>query len=84
MCQDPGRLAWEVPGPTEVRFKRGEMVSKVFPGLLTVSLLAVEGLPTVLVRVFKDKQKWYPVVAASCWLTLQLPIFVFPVKAQHI
>ena len=42
-------MAWDVPGPSSLRFQKGELVSKVFPGLLTVSLLAAEGLPVVLV-----------------------------------
>lgn len=47
--QEPGGVAWDVPGPSSLRFQKGELVSKVFPGLLTVSLLAAEGLPVVLV-----------------------------------
>lgn len=48
--QNPGGMAWEVPGASVVRFKKGDLVATVFPGLLTVSLLAAEGLPTVWVR----------------------------------
>lgn len=44
-------VAWEVPGPSRVRFKNGGIVPEVFPGLLTVSLLAAEGMPVVLVSV---------------------------------
>lgn len=40
-----------MPGPSSLRFPKGELVSKVFPGLLTVSLLAAEGLPVVLVSL---------------------------------
>lgn len=43
-------MAWEVPGASAVRFNKGDMVATVFPGLLTVSLLAAEGLPTIWVR----------------------------------
>ncbi|CAM9555140.1 unnamed protein product [Pylaiella littoralis] len=43
--RDPGKVAWEVPGPNNVLFLDGKLVSMAFPGLLTVSLLAVEGLP---------------------------------------
>lgn len=60
-----------MPGPTEVRFNKGEMVSKVFPGLLTVSLLAVESLPTVLVRVFaREKVTACALLAAGFLLAL--------------
>ncbi|CAB1113920.1 unnamed protein product [Ectocarpus sp. CCAP 1310/34] len=55
--RDPGKVAWEVPGPSSVRFKEGAFVSKVFPGLLTVSLLAAEGLPIVLEPVGGDAGK---------------------------
>ncbi|CAM9682943.1 unnamed protein product [Ectocarpus sp. 6 AP-2014] len=55
--REPGKVAWEVPGPSSVRFKEGAFVSKVFPGLLTVSLLAAEGLPIVLEPVGGDAGK---------------------------
>ena len=44
-------MAWEVQGASdcEVHFKNGNFVSRVFPGVLTVSLLAVEGLPSFAV-----------------------------------
>lgn len=56
--QSPGRLAWEVEGDSgsEVRFSDGKFVSKVFPGMLTVSLLAVEGLPTIVVSETSRKK----------------------------
>ncbi|CAN0380835.1 unnamed protein product [Ectocarpus sp. 12 AP-2014] len=55
--RNPGKVAWEVPGPSSVHFKEGAFVSKVFPGLLTVSLLAAEGLPIVLEPVGGDAGK---------------------------
>lgn len=43
-------MSWGVPGRSSIHFKSGDLVSKVFPGMLTVSLLTAEGLPKVTVR----------------------------------
>lgn len=40
-------MAWEVPGESMIRFKDPSFVSKVYPGLLTVTLLRTEHLPKV-------------------------------------
>lgn len=65
-------MAWEVPGESIVRFKDSSLVSKVYAGLLTVTLLRTEGLPKVV-----DVRVWCLSAFAACVL-----LYVQRVKAR--
>lgn len=51
--QDPGEMWWLAPceGSNMLHFNDGALAARTFPGLLTVSILAAEGLPVVALQV---------------------------------